>query len=101
METQPEKPSPASDRPSFLGMPRGARFWAQVGPRFWTGALFGFLNGVGFGLMTGVAMVQEWKVITPENDGRLVVIALVLLCISIMFAQWRIGRIKRLETGKS
>lgn len=73
-------------------MPRGARFWAQAGRGFWIGALFGLLNGIGFGLITGVAMVQEWGFITPENDGRAVGIALVLLIVSIFWAQWAIGR---------
>jgi len=66
IDTQ-EKSSPTSDQPSFFGMPRGMRIWVQAGRRFWAGALFGFLNGIGLGLMIGVAMVQEWKVITPKN----------------------------------
>jgi hypothetical protein len=97
METQEQEGNPDFDRPSFFGMPRGLRFWTQVGPRFWTGAVYGFLNGIWFGLMTGVAMVLEWGVITPENDGRLVAIALILLWLSMMFAQWRIGRIEGRE----
>ncbi|HEX2476466.1 MAG TPA: hypothetical protein VHK01_17060 [Lacipirellulaceae bacterium] len=92
MQTQHEEPSPSSERPSFFGMPRGARIWVQAGRRFWVGALFGFLNGIGFGLITGVAMVQEWGFITPKNDMRVTGIALVLLIVSIFWAQWAISR---------
>jgi hypothetical protein len=90
MQTQQEKTNPASDQPSFFGMPRGARIWVQAGRRFWAGALFGLLNGIGLGLITGVAMVQEWGFVTPENDSRVVGIAMVLLIISIFWAQWAI-----------
>ena len=92
METQPEKTSPASDKPSFFGMPRGMRIWVQAGRKFWAGALFGFLNGIGLGMMFGVAMVQEWGFITPKNDMRVTGIALVLLILSVFWAQWVIGR---------
>ncbi len=92
METQTEKTNPASDQPSFFGMPRGMRIWVQAGRRFWAGALFGFLNGIGLGLMIGVAMVQEWKFITPENDMRITGIALVLLVTSVFLAHRAILR---------
>jgi ABC-type uncharacterized transport system permease subunit len=92
MQTPQEKVQPDSDKPSFFGMPRGVRFWVEAGRRFWIGALFGFLNGVGFGLLLGVAMVQEWKIITPENDMMITGIALVLLITSIFWAQLAIGR---------
>ena len=92
MQAQQEKARPDSDQPSFFGMSRGMRIWAQAGRRFWAGALFGLLNGIGFGLITGVAMVQEWGFITPENDMRVTGIALVLLVSSIFWAQWVIGR---------
>ena len=101
MDTQQQNASSAADKPSFFGMPRGARFWAKVGPRFWTGALFGFLNGIGFGLITGAAMVQEWGLITTKNDTMLAGIAIILLWISLFFAQWRIGRIERREQKNS
>ena len=90
METNPN-----SDKPSFLSMPGGVRFWAHAGRRFWAGALFGFLNGIGIGLITGLAMVQEWGFITPQNDGRGTGIALVLLVTSMFWAQWAIGRMRR------
>jgi hypothetical protein len=91
METQ-QKTSPTSDKPSFFGMPRGGRIWVEAGRRFWIGAFFGFLNGIGFGLIFGVAMVQEWKFITPENDMVVTGITMVLLITSIFWAQWAIGR---------
>ena len=99
MATPPDKANPASDKPSFFGMPRSVRFWAQAGRRFWVGALFGLLNGLGFGLMIGVAMVQEWGFITPKNDMRATGIALLLLIISIFWAQWAIGRSQGREGG--
>jgi hypothetical protein len=92
MESHQEKISPRLDKPSFFGMPRGVRFWVEAGRRFWIGALFGFLNGIGFGLMFGVAMVQEWKIVTPENDMMVTGIAMVLLITSVFWAQWAIGR---------
>lgn len=99
MPTQQDKADPGSDKPSFFGMPRSMRFWAQAGRRFWVGALFGCLIGLGFGLITGVAMVQEWGFITPKNDMRATGIALLLLIISIFWAQWAIGRSQRPEAG--
>ena len=99
MPTEPDKSSPASNKPSFFGMPRAARFWAQAGRRFWVGALFGVLNGLGFGLITGVAMVQEWGFITPKNDTRATGIALLLIIISLFWAQWAIGRSEPPDAG--
>ena len=75
------------------------RFWAHAGRRFWVGALFGLLIGLGFGLITGVAMVQEWGFITAKNDMRATGIALLLLMISVFWAQWAIGRNQRPEAG--
>jgi hypothetical protein len=99
MATEQQKTSPDSDKPSFLGMPGGVRFWAQAGRRFWIGALFGLLNGLGLGMITGVAMVQEWGYITPQNDGRGTGIALVLLVVSMLWAQWALGRSPRQQAG--
>jgi hypothetical protein len=57
MDTKQEKTATPSDRPSFLGMPSGLRWWSQVGPRFWGGALM----GLGFGTFFGsTALPQGW-----------------------------------------
>jgi hypothetical protein len=45
--------------------------------------------------MIGVAMVQEWKVITPTNDMSITAIAMVLLVTSVFLAQRAISAIRR------
>jgi ABC-type uncharacterized transport system permease subunit len=99
MPPQPDKGDPASERPSFFGMPRSMRIWVQAGSRFWVGALFGLLIGLAFGLITGVAMVQEWGFITPKNDMRATGIALLLVIISMFWVQWAIGRSQPPKAG--
>lgn len=80
MNSQQEKTSPASERPSFWGLPR--RFPWSEGPKFWGGVVFGAANGFGFGLLIGAGLVEE-GVIAPESGRWPVVIALVLLWIGV------------------
>jgi hypothetical protein len=91
MQDPKEKSSPASDRPGFLGMPRGMRIWAEAGRRFWAGVVFGIALGLAFGLLIGAHLAFE-EHITPQNDTRLAGIGIVAIFIGLMFAQWTIGR---------
>jgi hypothetical protein len=91
MHDSNDESSPASDKPGFLGMPRGVRVWADVGRRFWAGVVLGIALGLAFGLLIGAHLVHE-GLITPQNDTRLAGIDIVAIFIGIMFAQWTIGR---------
>jgi hypothetical protein len=91
MQNQDEQPNYASDKPGFLGMPRGARIWAEAGRRFWAGVVLGIALGLAFGLLMGAHLVIEGH-ITPQNDTRLAGIGIVAILIGLMFAQWTIGR---------
>jgi hypothetical protein len=91
MQDQREEASPASDKPGFLGMPRGVRIWAEAGRRFWAGLVLGIALGLAFGLLIGAYLGYE-GLITSKNDTRLAGIGMVAIFIGIMFAQWTIGR---------
>jgi hypothetical protein len=91
MQNQDEKPNPVSDKPGFLGMPRGVRIWAEAGQRFWAGVVLGAALGLAFGLLIGAHLVLEGH-ITPKNDTRLAGIGIVAIFIGLLFAQWTIGR---------
>ncbi len=80
MESRQEKTSSASNKSSFFGLPAG---WSKVGPMFWGGVIFGIGIGVGLGLLIGAELVGK-GMITPQNNGRLVVTALVLQLIGIV-----------------
>jgi hypothetical protein len=88
MQDLNEESSPASDKPGFLGMPRGMRVWAEAGPRFWAGVVAGAGLGLAFGLVIGGGLVRQGL----KSDTTLAGIGLVALCVGIMFAQWTIGR---------
>jgi hypothetical protein len=55
MESQQEKTSTASDKPSFFGPPAQ---WAQFGPMFWGGVVMGLCMGVGLGLLIGAGLLE-------------------------------------------
>ena len=92
MESQQEETCPELDRPSFFRLSPNMRAWAQAGPLFWAGLILGFCVGIGLGLWIGAGLVTE-GVITFQNNGWLIVTALVLEFIGIMFA-WQIVRRK-------
>jgi hypothetical protein len=91
MQNHEEKSNPDTDKPGFLGMPRGARIWAEAGRRFWAGVVLGIALGLAFGLLIGAHLVQEGY-ITAKNDTMLAGIGIVAIFIGLMFAQWTIGR---------
>ncbi|HEY3395624.1 MAG TPA: hypothetical protein VGK58_23180 [Lacipirellulaceae bacterium] len=88
MQNQEDKSSPASDKPGFLGMPRGVRIWAEAGPRFWAGVVLGIALGLAFGLVFGGGLVRQGL----KSDTTLAGIGLVAIVVGIWFAQWTIGR---------
>jgi hypothetical protein len=91
MQNQEEESNPASDKPGFLGMPRGVRIWAEAGRRFWAGVVLGIALGLAFGLLIGAYLGCE-GLITSQNDTRLAGIGIVLIFVGVLFAQWTIGR---------
>jgi hypothetical protein len=91
MQNQQEKSDPVSDKPGFLGMPRGMRVWAEAGRRFWAGVVLGIALGLAFGLLIGAYLGYE-GLITSQNDTRLAGIGIILIVVGIGFAQWTIGR---------
>ena len=91
MQNQEEKPNPATDKPGFLGMPRGMRTWAEAGLRFWAGVVLGIALGLAFGLLIGAYLGYE-GLITSKNDTKLAGIGIVLVVVGVAFAQWTIGR---------
>lgn len=87
MPNQQEKSNPVSDKPGFLGMPRGARIWAEAGRRFWAGVVLGIALGLAFGLVFGGGLVRQGL----KSDTTLAGIGIVLIVAGIAFAQWTIG----------
>jgi hypothetical protein len=74
VETQPEKTSPASDKPSFFGPP--AR-WMGFGRMFWGGVVMGIGIGGTLGFLIGAALVAEGIIPSqPNRFWHLLVIAL-------------------------
>ena len=88
MQDPKEESSPASDKPRFLGMPRGVRIWAEAGRRFWAGVVLGAALGMAFGLVFGGGLVRQGL----KSDTTLAGIGLVLIVVGVWFAQWMIGR---------
>jgi hypothetical protein len=88
MQDQRDESSPASDKPGFLGIPRGMRVWAEAGPRFWAGVVLGIALGLAFGLVIGGGLVRQGL----KNDTTLAGIGIVIIVLGITFAQWTIRR---------
>jgi hypothetical protein len=97
MENQPEKTSPASDKPSFFGPPTA---WAGFGRKFWGGVVMGLCIGAGLGLLFGAQLVEEGQ-ISSENRGTLILVNFALLCIGIFGGRAIAGRpIRRNQPAK-
>jgi hypothetical protein len=73
METQPEKSSPASDKPSFWGPPAG---WIGFGRMFWGGEVMGIFFGGSLGLLIGATLMAEGIISPQPRFWHMLVIAL-------------------------
>jgi hypothetical protein len=95
MDSQQEKPSPPSDRPSFFGLPASLRAWSQVGPRFWAGVL----SGMGIGFLVAAGLVQL-ELMTLQRTAWVSVIGMALLLIGQTFALRAVHHSRQLEKDK-
>ena len=96
MQTQQEKTSLSSERPSFLSVPEGVRNWAHVGSRFWAGVLCGFSLGI-----FAAKCLVDLELLTTQRNFWLMAPVLVLLWIGMMLAMRAVRLSRQSETDKS